>query len=302
MRYGINVSMRTFLNAVDLLILVFVLFLTSVAVIFISSVNAWPQLIFTYLLVALVVIALAALDQRNPGGKLFRFLHAFIPIACVLLIFNSLGDLIPGIRHRYYDDILIGIDYRIFHVHPTVWLERFNNPLLTGLLQAAYISYYFMPIALAASLFLKNRHREFKVAVFALVLCFFLSYIGYMLVPAVGPRFTLHHLQTMGLHAGPLTAWVQRTLDALEHNKTDAFPSGHTAVALVSLYYAGKFGEKVLFRILVPAVSALIVSTVYLRYHYVIDVVAGVLLAALTIFIAPLTQRIFSGSHERSAD
>ncbi len=92
-----------------------------------------------------------------------------------------------------------------------------------------------------------------------------------------------------------MTAWVQQTLDGLEHNKTDAFPSGHTAVALVSLFYAGKFRERVLFGILVPCVAALIVSTVYLRYHYVIDVIAGIALAAVTIFIAPWAQRMFAG-------
>lgn len=292
--------MRTFLNAVDLLTIVFTLFLTSVTLFSVSSLSMWPQLVVRYLLIAFAVVVLAVLDSRTPGGKLFRFIHAFIPIVCVLLIFNSLGDLIPGIRQHYYDDLLIRIDFEMFGAHPTVWLERFSNPLLTGLLQAAYISYYFMPIALASALFLKSRHREFEAVVFALLLCFYLSYIGYLLFPAVGPRFTLNHLQTMGLQAGPLTAWVQQTLDGLEHNKTDAFPSGHTAVALVSLFYAGKFGEKGLFRILVPAVSGLIVSTVYLRYHYVIDVVAGVLLAALTIFIAPLTHRIFSGQLDRS--
>ncbi len=285
--------MRTFLNAVDLITIVFVLILASITLIFIFSVPAWPQLIAWYLLIALVIIVLAALDKKKPGPRLIRFTHAFIPIVCVLLIFNSLGDLIPGIRPRYYDDVLIRIDYAMLGVHPTVWLEKFNNPLLTGLLQAAYISYYFMPIALASVLFMKNRQREFDAAVFALLFCFYLSYIGYLLVPAVGPRFTLNHLQTAGLHAGPLTAWIQQTLDGLEHNKTDAFPSGHTAVALVSLFYAGKFRERALFGILVPCVTALIISTVYLRYHYVIDVIAGIALAAATILIAPGMQRIF---------
>jgi membrane-associated phospholipid phosphatase len=46
----------------------------------------------------------------------------------------------------------------------------------------------------------------------------------------------------------------------------------------------------------VPAVSALIISTVYLRYHYVVDVIAGILLAMLTILISPQAKRLFSGS------
>ncbi len=285
--------MRTFLNALDLITLVFVLSLTSITLVFIPSVPTWPQLVIRYLLIAVVILILAAVYKKKPENSIIRFTHDFIPIVLVLMIFNSLGDLIPGVRSRYYDDILIRMDFAMFGVHPTVWLERFNNPLLTGVLQAAYISYYLMPIALASVLFLKKRQREFETAVFALLLCFYLSYIGYLLVPAVGPRFTLNHLQTAGLKAGPLTAWVQQTLDGFEHNKTDAFPSGHTAVALVSLFYAGKYREKVLVGILVPCVTALIISTVYLRYHYVIDVIAGILLAVATILIAPGMQRIF---------
>jgi len=97
-----------------------------------------------------------------------------------------------------------------------------------------------------------------------------------------------------------MTQWIQQSLNSLEHNKTDAFPSGHTAVALVTLFFAWKYQQRALFRVLVPAVSALIVSTVYLRYHYVIDVIAGVLLALLTIFISPWTHRFFSGTDHHS--
>ncbi len=292
--------MWTYLNPIDRLTLFFIALLMAVILLSISFISSWPQLIFKYSLLALVIISLTALTRRAPGGRLFSFLHAFIPIISVLLIFNSLGDIIPFIRQRYYDDVLIRIDFMLFAAHPTVWMERFNNALLTALFQVAYISYYVMPIALGTSLFLKDKQVQFETAVFTIILCFYLSYIGYMLFPAVGPRFTLNHLQTTDLQTGPMTLWIQRTLNSLEHNKTDAFPSGHTAVALVSLFYAWKYGERVLFGVLAPAVAALIVSTVYLRYHYVIDVIAGILLAVLTIFISPWMHRLFSGSPHQS--
>jgi membrane-associated phospholipid phosphatase len=288
--------MRPALKPVDMLSIVFIAMLAILTLVFLSVVPDWPQIISKYSLFALVIIALAALDSKMPGRTLFTILHAFIPIVIILLVFNSLGELVPLIHQHYYDNALIRIDYALFGAHPTVWMERFNNILLTGLLQLAYISYYFMPIALGTVLFLKNKRNEFDGAVFTIVLCFYLSYIGYLLVPAVGPRFTLNQVQTAGLQTGPLTLWIRSTLDGLEHNKTDAFPSGHTAVALVTLVYAWKYREKVLFWILVPALSALIVSTVYLRYHYVVDVIAGVLLAALTVLIAPKAHRLFSGS------
>jgi membrane-associated phospholipid phosphatase len=292
--------MRTYLNPIDRLTLSFIVLLTTVILFNVSFIPSWPQLICKYSLLALVIISLATLNRSVPGSRFFNFMHAFIPIISVAMIFNSLGDIIPFIRQRYYDDVLISIDYTLFATHPTVWMERFNSALLTALLQVAYSSYYFMPIALGTSLFLRDKRDEFETAVFSIIFCFYLSYIGYMLFPAVGPRFTLNHLQTTDLQAGRMTLWIQQSLNSLEHNKTDAFPSGHTAVALVSLFFAWKYRQRVLFRILVPSVSALIVSTVYLRYHYVIDVIAGMLLALLTIFLAPWMHRLFSGADHHS--
>jgi len=147
---------------------------------------------------------------------------------------------------------------------------------------------HLLPITLPAH---RALQEEFDTAVFGLLLCFYLSYVGYILFPAVGPRFTLADLQITGLQASSLTAAVQNTLNGLEHNKTDAFPSGHTAVALMTLYYAWKSREKALVWTLLPFVSGLIFSTVYLRYHYVIDVIAGVLLFAATIYLTPKLYR-----------
>ena len=147
-----------------------------------------------------------------------------------------------------------------------------------------------------------GRRAEFEEALFGIILCFYLSYLGYLLVPAVGPRFTLQHLQTSGLQAGPFITSLQEILNRLEHNKTDAFPSGHTAIALVSLIYAWKLREKLLFRLLVPVVLALLVSTVYLRYHYVIDVIAGIALAVNDVILAAPLERLLSGAAGRQAD
>ena len=67
-------------------------------------------------------------------------------------------------------------------------------------------------------------------------------------------------------------------MDALEGIQWDAFPSGHTAIAIIVLAMAARYQRRLFYPLLVITVS-LMISTVYLRYHYVIDVIAGVLLA-----------------------
>ncbi len=280
--------MLTVLKPVDLLTIVFVLLLQGVTFAFLPSLPHWAWLTarFCALLLALWLSAWCAADRRAP--RWVTAFHAFLPVLAVPVLFDTMGDLIPWLWPRYLDDLLIGADRLLFCGHdPTVLLERFIHPWLTTVLQVAYISYYPMATVLGVVLFLKRKRAAFDEAIFGIILCFYLSYLGYLLFPAVGPRFTLAHLQTRGLQAGPFVLAVQNALNGLENTKTDAFPSGHTAVALMTLYYAWKTREKVLTAVLIPAVTGLILATVYLRYHYVIDVIAGVALALLTTRLAP---------------
>jgi len=286
--------MRIPLKPVEILSLCFIALLSFITILLIPALKAWGGMLATYGLLALAIVSLAVYRKKRHSGTRTSYLYPTAYVVIILVLFNSLGDIIPSLRGRMFDDILIRTDVALLGGHPTLWMEKLINPLLTTLLQLAYISYYFMPLSLGATLIAKHRDQELDEAMFGIVLCFYLSYLGYLLVPAIGPRFTLAHLQTMDLQAGPITQSIQGILNSLEHNKTDAFPSGHTAVALMTLYYSWKHCERTLFRILLPLVSLLIFSTVYLRYHYVIDVIAGVLLAVLTISLAPRACRFLS--------
>ncbi len=92
----------------------------------------------------------------------------------------------------------------------------------------------------------------------------------------------------MDLHGIFSADTIRDTLNALERFKQDAFPSGHTAVVLLVLYYAWHY-VRGLFWVFLPVVIALIFSTVYLRYHYVIDVLAGILLAVFCVVLERVT-------------
>jgi len=71
---------------------------------------------------------------------------------------------------------------------------------------------------------------------------------------------------------------LRHTLDYLEGITRDCFPSGHTELTLLVLYCAWRMNKKLFRLYLIPA-TALIFSTVYLRYHYVVDVIAGAIIA-----------------------
>jgi len=268
-----------------------------------------PVDIITYIALAVLVGATLSTWPENPhGGKLllryggfillltllwwldqgrirpWRLLHAFYPLLFIPITFDSFADLLPWVSPVEQDPWLIQLDLALLGVHPTVWLERFIHPVLTELLTWAYTAYYFLPIILGVALYRRGKERDFDRVVFGLVLCFYLSYLGYFLVPAIGPRFTLRSLQQVELKGLLLAEPIMDTLNRLERFKQDAFPSGHTAVVLLVLYYARQF-VRGLFWPFLPVVVALILSTVYLRYHYVVDVLAGMFLAGLCLLL-----------------
>ncbi|MDO9324658.1 MAG: phosphatase PAP2 family protein [Methanoregula sp.] len=291
--------MRSVLRPSDLLSLSFLVLLSCLAVFTASENPSWTALLVTYAVLASSVLAAAMYRERVGPAKRGFHLSVITSVIVVLTIFNSLGPIIAGIHATTFDARLIAVDHAIFGVHPTVWLERSINPLFTSLLQFAYISYYFIPISLGVVLIARGRFGKFEEVLFGILLCFYLSYVGYLLVPAIGPRFTLNHLQTADLQISPFIQSIQDALNGLEKNKNDAFPSGHTAISLICLYYAWKEREKILFAVMLPLVTGLIISTVYLRYHYVIDVIAGIVLAGLTIALAPGLRRLLTISPGR---
>jgi len=224
------------------------------------------------------------------------FFDDFSPILFVILIYESLGDLIQYL-HLDVDGRLIRIDLLLFGVYPTVWAERWIVPWLTDLMSFFYGSYYFIPVVLMMALYFRGSKQDFRKAVFILLFGYYFSFIGYILFPAIGPRYTLDHLQTLPLKGGFLTDFVRDTLNTLEHNKRDCMPSGHTQLTLIVLYLAYRY-ERVLFWVLSPVVAGLILSTVYLRYHYVIDVFAGATAAIACVILAPRLYEVWNRKNE----
>src|SRR5215813_39430 len=224
------------------------------------------------------------------------FIRGWYPVLLIPVTYKELTYLIPLIHPRDFDATLAAIDYRFLGVHPTVWLERFTWPPLTEVLQLTYSCYYFLPIVLGIVLW-RRPNADFSFWVFVVVLGFYVSYLGYISVPATGPRFLpeIAKAQTVPLTGIWLFASVREMLDRAEGITRDCFPSGHTELSLLVLYYARVFHKRV-FWWLLPIGTGIIISTVYLRYHYLIDVVAGVLIAILIIAIAKPLYRLLGGT------
>jgi hypothetical protein len=266
------------------LTLFFLIGLVLLTFLFRGRIPAWHSLVFRYLLWIGLLFVFKLWSDRRERGISKDFIYAFSPLLFIVLIYESLGDL----THHLHPDIdrsLMEIDSLLFGVQPTIWMQGWIVPWLTDLLSLAYLSYYFLPVILVFVLY-HNKRPGLYPAVFILLLGYYVSFVGYMLFPAVGPRYFMASLYTVPLEGSFITEWVRDGLNAIEHNKRDCMPSGHTQLALTVLYLANRYERKV-FYVFLPFVCGLIFSTIYLRYHYVIDLFVGTAIALCTMAVGP---------------
>jgi len=274
----------------DAVTVIFVSLFALLTLIYYGSIASADKLLVTY--ISLLFLQLI-LIRYSPEQGFLKFFHDIVfPVMAVFLVFNSMTELVPGVNPVDIDFRLIRADYWLLGGYPTVWLERVVNPYLTEILQLAYTSYYFLPVILGIALKIKKRETEFDEGLLFILLCFYLSYVGYILFPALGPRYTMNHLQSIPLKGTMLSEKIYSILNNIEGIKRDAFPSGHTAVTLVVLHLAYRY-EKRLFYIYLPISVLLLFATVYCRYHYVVDVLGGIVLYMVTMIIGQWVIRSF---------
>ncbi len=266
----------------------FVLIFLIVCVLFSSRVQAWRPLASLYIAM-LVGAGFLVWPQGDTLKPLHAFLRSWYPLAFVAVTFFSLGEMVHHVFPYDVDSEMIALDYAVFGTHPTVFLSRFLNPYLVDLLEICYGSFFFLPIIVAATLYCKGRMNEFET--FAAVVClgFYLSFVGNLLFPASGPSQTLEALHTTSLEGKWVGGFIRHLLFTLEPYRWDCFPSGHVEVTLITLVLCYRF-ERRLFWGMLPVGTGLILSTVFLRYHYVADVAAGATLACVVVVMSDATQ------------
>lgn len=243
-----------------------------------------------YLSFAVFQFCLVVLSSRGGFFKLCR--DMVFPLVAVFSVFDSLTVLIPEVNPKDLDYLLIRIDYYLFGTYPTVFFEGLQHPILSDLLQLCYSLYYFLPFVLGVSLKLKGYDDAFERGLASVLLCFYLSYVGYLLVPALGPRYTMEHLHSDVIVDGLISGPIRELLNYIEGIKRDAFPSGHTGISLLVLLLTWRYSRGLFIPFFIVTIGIL-VATVYFRYHYVIDLIGGVALTVVTISVSEVYYRFF---------
>jgi membrane-associated phospholipid phosphatase len=269
-----------------------------------SRVAYWPWLVLIHATALLVVHGLIQVQARHPSNRLLDFLRSYYPILFYAGFYHETGLLNQMLFTGYLDPHFLRFERWLFGWQPGLELvERFPSRWVAEVLYGCYFSYYLMIAGVGLALLWRDR-RQFAHYVSIVSFVFYICYLIFIFTPVVGPRIVCRGIVDTPLPPDVVPVQVISTPVSVEaslffqimawiyeHFETPgaAFPSSHVAVAVTTVYFSFLYLRPIRWLHVVVAVL-LSISTVYGRYHYVVDVAGGALAAALLV---PLGNRLY---------
>jgi len=219
----------------------------------------------------------------RPYWQIFR---DWFPFFVILLMYYSLwGDSTRLMITHDRDSALIALDQRFFGFQASVAMQRWVSPPLTAWMDFAYFYHLLNIPVVACFIYLRRPRKQFRETMTGLIVVCFFGFLGYLAVPAIGPMYTLRDQYTLSLDTP--VALFNRQVEFMDFARIqrDVFPSMHVAISFLMWLYAYRNSRR-LFWFLLPLVLSLWASTIYLRYHYLVDVAAGMMLAPLCFWLS----------------
>lgn len=182
------------------------------------------------------------------------------------------------------DHIFVAADQCMFGCQPSLEFSKaIPYAWFSELMNISYLSYFIMIMGTSFYFFFTNRPVAQKVA-FVILNSFLIYYIMFIILPVMGPQFYFPYPDNSIPESGIFRRLMIMVQDMGEQ-PTGAFPSSHVGICLINLTLLYKYARKG-FYLLLPLGILLICSTVYIKAHYLIDVVAGFVTAPIVYWIS----------------
>lgn len=247
------------------------------------SAGFWNSAALLYLAGVLLAAALVVLSTRTTGQLGWRLRLLYYPLV-MNVTYRFMAQVVAKIHNGpLYDVWLRSIDARLIGENLSVRLEPFVRPLFTEPLSFCYM--LFIPYLTLSMLWYfcgpLPLLKRFYLGLFSI---YGIGFLGYIFVPAAGPYIAMSRGFHVALTGGIFTQ-LNAAMVSFGSNHVDVFPSLHCAISTYMLLF-DRWYKRWRFRIYALPCVGLWISTIYLRYHYLIDVLVGFVLAAIMLWLA----------------
>jgi len=242
-----------------------------------GNARVWAFAFLGCLLASGGIIAWARL---NPNGLRWRVRLLFYP-AAMGICFYAMAQAVPLLGIPQRDDWLLAWDRALLGETPAVAWAPLLRPWLVDLAMAGYLFFFYYLIAGPGRYCLRDL-ALFRKCMVGLFVLYGIGFIGYTVMPAGGPHRFMNFDQPL---EGIWLLGVTLNLVNDGSNGVDAFPSIHFAATLYLLLFDWQHARRRFWWMLAPCLL-LWFATMFLRFHYFVDLIGGAVVAVIGWVVA----------------
>jgi len=267
------VEIKKSLSLADWATLLYALSTAIWIIIFFNKVETPLQKLFIRVVIASFILALAFLNNHKEI-KFIDFLHHGYPIILLSYWYGETASL-NSVIFVPFDQVMYNIDYWMFGYQPSLeFSANFSSNWFSEIINFSYFSYYFFNIITFLLIYFYNKSQAMR-AIFIIITSFFIYYWIFILFPVVGPQFWFPEA-LRSVPDGYIFREGVKLVQFIGEKPTGAFPSSHVGMTIVFLILTLQTSKKS-FLIMLPVSIILCFATVYIKAHYFIDVIAGLI-------------------------
>lgn len=243
-----------------------------------------------------------SLDLLVIRGVVFAISLAFIFLNPIIksAVFSLFRNIYPVVFAGYFytetvhynklffdnlDPIFIRFDEWVFGFQPSLAFSAyFSNSWFAELMYFGYFSFYFIIIGFIFAMCFKSKYL-FLETTFKVTFSLLFFYFIFAFFPSAGPQFYFDSPASVVPTNGYWFQDIMHAIQAGAEQPTGAFPSSHVGVTVAILLLA-KNRVPLFYKICLPLTFILILSTVYIKAHYAVDAIFGILIAPLILYLA----------------
>jgi len=269
------------------------IFVTTVFLVFNFTKLTHPSQFFGVRLSTVAIILFLSginRDSRNSYLLAFRQLLPFLLLEYWYSETYALGGLLLPNKDAFFSQA----DQRLFGGEPSLLFSQYlPQSWFSELMYFGYFSYYIIVFGVPI-LFLLKYQENFNRTVFVVLCSFYLYYTIYIILPVGGPQFYFSG-SLRDAPSGYIFSRLIHHIQMLGERPTGAFPSSHVGISTVVLLLTFSKARKI-FWTLLPLYCVLVLSTVYIKAHYLVDVLGGFVSA---VIFYELSNHLFDALSDR---
>jgi membrane-associated phospholipid phosphatase len=257
-----------------------ILYLLLTALLVAANGSRFPSFVLFiafHLTLASTVYALRYLPAKLPPGA--RFLRDWYPAIAFPFLYKEVELFAGAFGNWELTSLLRSLEASLFGGQPSIYLsERLAWVPLSEYLHFCYLAYVLLFPVIGGYWYFTGRKHWFRELLFLVSMTYAVSYLFYILYPVDSPFY---------LSPPPGEPLSGHTFYNLVHFMSErggarggAFPSSHVSISTVILLVTLEHQPRWVAWLL-PVYIGLVFATVYGRFHYVLDIVAGLLLAVV---------------------